>query len=196
MTTIIPVGFSNLHIRWRLSSDPQEMSSAIGFSSGPGRTVEQDAADLSNAMLTSGLSAAANFLSVYTFTGVTVERQTSTGILVASTESATVGTMAGSPLPNNCAHLIDKITNFGGRKQRGRMFWVPCYEPETGIDHQGNMATARQAIIDARFDTYLSSMAALDLDAVLLHSSPADTPTPIVALRLQQQIATQRERMR
>lgn len=196
MTIVIPEGFSNGHIRYSLSSDPEEMTTAIGFSSAPGTSGEEEAFLLINSLSDAGLIDPAVFMSVYTFLGVRVERQTETGTLVTEVDEPVVGTMAGAPLPNNCAHLIDKVTNAGGRAFRGRMFWPPCFVAETGIDHQGNMAVGSQNDLTLVFEAWRDAMVTNSIPAVLFHSNPALTPTLITSLRMQQQIATQRERMR
>lgn len=196
MSIVIPDGFSNGHIRWVLSSDPQEMTTAIAFSSAPGTTPAEEAEIFNGAVSTGGLVTPSAVCDVYTYVGVRVERQTISGTIVSEVSQVIPGSMAGGCLPNNCAHLVDKLTNFGGRKQRGRMYFPPMYVLEGGIDHQGNMSTGSAADLTAAMELFRLAMVSAGIPPVLLHSSPADTPTLITGLRMQQQIATQRERMR
>lgn len=196
MTIHIPAGFSNGHIIYSLSSDPEEMTTAIGFSSAPGTTPEEEADIFAASLSTGGIVLAAVMCNQYTYKGVRVERMTSTGMLVTDAVRSTVGTMAGGCLPSNCAHLVDKITGNGGRQFRGRMFFPPLFVVETAIDHMGNMAASSAGDLTSTFEMWRLAMVAGGIPPVLFHSNPALTPTLITGFRFQQQIATQRERMR
>lgn len=196
MTIHIPSGYSNGHFRFVLAGDPQEMTTSIGFSSAPGETPEDEAAIFRAAMSASTLLNAGSILVDYTYTGVRVERMTDTGLIVSEINTPIVGTQAGGCLPNNCSFLMDKVTNSGGREFRGRMFWPPMFVNEANVDKNGFISSVSAASLTTSAQTWRAGMVSNGIPPVLFHSNPALTPTLITSFRFQQQIATQRERMR
>lgn len=196
MTIHIPDGFSNGHLRFTLGGDPQEMTTAIGFSSAPGTTPEEEAELFRAAFSLTSLSSAGAICAAYTYAGVRVERQTSTGTIVTEENVGTAGTGSGNCLPSNCALLVDKVTSSGGRAFRGRMFFPPIYVAEDIVDHNGYINAGTVTTLQTTFNTWRAAMVSDGIPPVLFHSNEALTPTLITSLHFQPQIATQRERMR
>lgn len=106
------------------------------------------------------------------------------------------GGLSVSQTAPQVAILINKITTFGGRSGRGRMF-VPS-ATETDILPSGALDGPYRAAWQAEADQLLASMATADLPAMLLHSedSPAPNPYIVQSLVVASTCATQRRRVR
>ncbi len=106
----------------------------------------------------------------------------------------------GNPqLPQNSALLVRKITNRGGRRGRGRMFF-PYLLAEGNVNEVGDFATVPRNTLQAVLDQVLTDLQAIGAGPVLLHESTGVTapgsPDPIVSLVVDGRIATQRRRLR
>lgn len=122
---------------------------------------------------------------------------------------AVVGGEVGNCAPQNCAYLLSKRSNYGGRRGQGRMYLPGVAEGDVspvgiiGAGRLGTLATAAATWL-ARFGTG----ALTDVVPVILHSFkieeglPVPVPTtlpppyPITAMGLSTSIATQRLRLR
>ena len=97
--------------------------------------------------------------------------------------------------PPNCAYLISKRTSLGGRHGRGRIF-MPGVD-EGNVDPNGFLEpgelTQKQGLADSWFEE--PGMFGF-FPMVLLHTGSTPAPTIVSALSVQQQIATQRQRLR
>jgi len=192
MTLLIPPGFAQAAFRISLSGDPEEMITTVGVDIAGTGQVEADAmrtwfiatfpvGDLSNQ---------------FTFRGVTLRvGQDGAPPVVIEAPANHVGTaVSAGALPNNCAYLVRKNTNRGGRQGRGRMYWPTFIGSEEEIDQRGMLSALAIDDLGDRFTSLASQV-----DLVLLHDdqSPGpNTPDAIVGLVLDNQIATQRRRMR
>lgn len=105
-------------------------------------------------------------------------------------------------LPQNCATLIRKNTELGGRRNRGRMF-IPAMLAEGEVDNVGVIEATSVGIFQDNADAFLdelTSIVAFPMTMVVLHGSegisePGD-PTPVSSLTVDPIIATQRRRLR
>jgi len=112
------------------------------------------------------------------------------------------GTGGTGVLPSNCALLVSKVTDFAGRKYRGRMYW-PSMLAEGNVDINGVIDGAVVTALQGHFDDLFA-----DLDAVsgaspaLLHDKVTDdviddTPATLLSsFIVKPKIATQRRRLR
>lgn len=196
MGTVIPLGYSNVRYLFQC----QGITDPTGFSVGDGLLGGLTAAEIPNAaqlaLRTSGIGAAANMLAGWTFVGCVSTTMTSSGPVVHSFFDDEVGTIAQNGVPPNCAMLVNKQTALGGRKNRGRIFFPPITFLASSVDDAGFVATAQVSNFQTKLNLWHTEMTNLNLVPVLLHSSPADEPTPISSFLLQTQLATQRRRMR
>lgn len=106
----------------------------------------------------------------------------------------TGGASGGNPA---AAILFHKITARGGRRGRGRGYW-PCIIKAAYTD-DGQVPSGTQTSWNGILTSFLNGMAAADLPLVLLHSDvvpESDAPEPILQLRVDNRIATQRRRLR
>lgn len=120
--------------------------------------------------------------------GTTAGDLSGTGVLSGNGGADIVST------PPNVAALVLKATLFGGRKNRGRMYW-PWATQETDVDEAGNWNPA--SVVNFQ-DAMSGFHAALDTEGfpmVILHGD-GSTPTPVSQLNVQGVIATQRRRVR
>lgn len=104
------------------------------------------------------------------------------------------GDEAELPLPNNTAYLLQKRSEEGGRRGRGRMF-VPGV-PASDVTGAGVLASTRIAALTTRAAQFLSDLEDLGTPMVLFHSVAPFDPTPVILLTPAQKVATQRTRMR
>jgi len=108
-----------------------------------------------------------------------------------------VGTSGFPCPPPNCAHLVRKKTGRSGKQHRGRMYVPACLAPESTINDAGVWdAEISFATHAGHFQSWLDDMYSKFLPMVILHNDPAEPPTPVTTLQLQQLLATQRRRMR
>lgn len=110
--------------------------------------------------------------------------------------SATSGTASTATVAPNTSALIHKNTALGGRAGRGRMFQPGM--PETEIDQSGTMNETWRGALETEWNTFFSTLAIENVEAVVLHgdTSPISTPTPITSISVDVRVATQRRRLR
>jgi hypothetical protein len=116
----------------------------------------------------------------------------------ATGPSATAGTtVAGgasaSTVSPNVAILVKKVTNLGGRKNRGRFYWPG------GVDTQITQAGALDSTAVVNWanamDALYADLVTGDCQPVLLHGD-ATSPTTIEDFIVDGTVATQRRRLR
>lgn len=114
-----------------------------------------------------------------------------------SVGSAGIGTVAGEPLPTQCAGIISLHTSLAGRRQRGRI-----YLPFPGEDSSTNpgvptgaYVTAAQTLANALFTTIVAGVGGntSNLDPVIFHRS-TNTADVITRKEAKTAWATQRRR--
>lgn len=106
------------------------------------------------------------------------------------------GTKTGDGAPPATCALISKLTAFGGRSGKGR--WYLPGLAESDINNSGQLENAFITGANVALLAFLNAVEARDVTLVILHNpgSPLTIPTPIDALIVQQQVATQRRRNR
>lgn len=92
--------------------------------------------------------------------------------------------------------LVQKLTGFGGRQGRGRLY-IPGVS-ESLIDPSGVIAGGLVSTAQAAFDDFFDKLTADDLVPVLLHAetSPVSTPYHMDGFSVAAIAATQRRRIR
>jgi len=191
VSLIIPPGFAQVLLRYRLANDPEEMLASYAVS------VDGDPIDIAGAISTAHITAfpAASMSDQWTYVGVTLRVGQDGGPpVVVELLEGLQGTATDPPLPNNCAYLIRKQTARGGRQGRGRMYLPPFILSEGSIDANGMLQETDRSNLQG-----LISEVCETAPPFLLHdeSSPgSSTPDAIVGFVAQIQLATQRRRMR
>lgn len=195
----IPAGFLEATFIFRVTGLTRDSTWSLGMDddSFASHTPVDMATTIRSAFVASGRPyAAANVQTGWTFKGVSVTKMIDTGPLIGQSLSDIVGTMTGGPVPPNSSILMNKSTDEGGRRGRGRAFLPPVHIGESGIDQAGFMTAANASAITAFYDAAAVALNTAGYHWVLFHSSSPFTPTPITANPIQTQLATQRRRMR
>lgn len=192
----IPLEFGEAWFSFAISGDNEPMYSHLAY--GVSATVTQAAV---NAGFQAFIDAfKVRFSASLTLTGGHFLEQTTAGIRRwDAVVTAAVGTGGGTPLPNNCAYLVKKSTDLGGRRNRGRMY-LPC-PSEADVDGAGLVLSASVTALNVQTAKLLPGGAIHTAfgvlgDPVVLHESGSQTPATISSLTCQTKIATQRRRMR
>lgn len=172
------------------------MGCSLGLQGDIGATAETIADEVYSAFVTTFVSSPAAIITGWTFEGVSVTRTTGGDPVNWEVLVPIVGTGGGESLTVNTAILVRKNTASGGRKQRGRMFVPPFNTNEGDVTAAGFLDGTYLASQNDGWADFLTSLAADDVFPWLLHTDPADAPTPITSLLVQPQVATQRRRMR
>lgn len=122
-----------------------------------------------------------------------------------SGESFGTGDIAGgqtaSMLPTNCAILVQKRTDFAGRKNRGRFFFPGVPGDSIQLNVNGNVLTepkraAFQTACDAFYDSLKSASDGDPINPMILHPVGTDVSTEVTAFAVVTTLATQRGRLR
>jgi len=196
VTVVLPVQFGIGRWHFALTNDPEEMVMTIGFEAGTGVTTQACADAFYNAWTTAHPTSGTD--SAYTFNRSTVTLMQPGGLQVAAKGPPIQGSGGSiNSLPNNCALLVRKVTGFSARKMRGRMYQPPFNFDESGVDRNGLLAGATLTTMTSRYHTLFTTLTGgpTILSLRVLHSD-ATSPTVITDLVPQQQIGTQRNRMR
>lgn len=200
MGVIIPEGYGQLVYRFAGLGDNEEMVTTIGtkldIAVGPATAqLKLNAAD--DAFLAQFPASA--IITNYTFKGgrLYVARPGDVNAVFEDTR-AVAGSLAGSPMPSNCAFLMSKLTGVAGRRNRGRSYWPPIFTGESIVDQNGDIVAGSVTALSTKFEALRVALVGLGMTPVVLHSVPITTevPTPCVTWSCQSKIATTRHRMR
>lgn len=202
MPLVIPPGFAQCSIEIQNSGDPQPWYVTHGI----------DVSEMGGDFLAAGVHVIESFATGWLSFLRTTSRVTGVFLTIGSdggnytlyvTPTApVVGTSTAEKLPQNCAYLVQKVTARPGRSGKGRCF-LPGVAPESAVDDVGVIAPASLVSFQSACDDWLDALAnatgADKTPMVLLHNSGipgGSTPSPVIALRADSRIATQRRRLR
>lgn len=192
MTLVIPPGFANAAFRYSLTGDPEVMVTTCGF------VLDGDPADLANGLVVGHNAefAAGTISADWTFLGVHLAvGQDGAPPVTVEANVPRAGSGGAQNIPNNCAYLLRKLTGFGGRTGRGRMYIPPFFASEADISRTGMVTEPTRTNMENNWRNVL----ALELQPVLFHDDAGAgpfVPTPITQFVMDARIATQRRRMR
>jgi hypothetical protein len=200
----IPPGFFNAIFKFSIAGDSEEMSWALAWDT-PDPVADADGlAELVSINFSEAAGyGSGHWYSQWVHTGVHVVVGND-GPPIVGTYIASVAGTGGSnaTLPQNCALICKKTTGFGGRKYRGRFYMPPISLAEADVNNVGmidsGVVTAVQGYVDAWLADTLSALGAAQGTTALhlLHSSANPDPTPVTNVQVENQIATQRRRLR
>lgn len=191
---LIPTGFAQVNLKHVVlgSEHPAEVTLGINNSGAAGTLIEQ-AEIIRDAWQEWWVASMATALF---FTGVRIkEGPNATGAAVEIAATGQGGGTAGA-CPPNVAVLVHKLTPYGGRTGRGRMY-LPGI-PEENVDSGGNISSSWLADRQSNLNSFWAELVAADLDPVLLHSEETAVSDPFVitSFAVQSKVATQRRRLR
>lgn len=188
---VIPDGFGEARIEWVVPGTAGPGLTVLGFEDGtPATAADAVALQIRDDMRDDICPQMANayFLSTVTVNinrGGTIEQGLATGL--------DNGSLTGAACTPNVSFLIRKRTGLAGRKYRGR--WYLPGVVETDVDAAGLISSTRQNALQLAVNAFKTDMGAATHELVLLHSD-ATVPTAITSLPVEQQVATQRRRLR
>lgn len=128
-------------------------------------------------------------------TKVTARRRISVSdVAIGELDVNVPGTQGGDAISPQVALLVSKTSGLAGRSNRGRMY-IPG-QSESNVDGAGTVLSTFRTTAQGAMDTFLGDLDTLETPMVILHNDPADTPTVVTALTVQNKVATQRRRLR
>ncbi len=107
---------------------------------------------------------------------------------------ATSGTKGGAVVSPNVTYLVRKVSELGGKRNRGRLYY-PC-PTEAQVLEGGGLAAAAVTAMTAAWQDFLAAINLGGENMAILHSSLPSAPTAISAMFCESQVATQRRRLR
>jgi hypothetical protein len=196
VSLLIPAGYSQMNLVWQGTTNDRPCEVALGFHGPPGE-LPADAADdiYSAAIATNSIFQASQQSTTWRFLGVKVMTMTESGPTTGELLLSVVGTLSVANPPINCAVLLRKNTDLGGRTNRGRIFAPPTELNESEVDYLGNMTSTAVTRHLTHWNNFVSGLDAVGKTLRLYHTASA-VPTVVNSLSVQQLIATQRRRMR
>lgn len=191
----IPAGYAQANFVFAGASVPTGAEVTLGLNVGTyGGTATDAAGDVNGAWDTANI----NTLQVITCELVRVVVKfgpTATGPTGINTNVVS-GTDASPGTPANFSYLVHKVTAFGGRAGRGRMY-IPGVD-ETQVNDAGDIDSTLTDAMTTAMGVFRDELNTADLEPVLLHGedSPITLPSPITAFVCDGVGGTQRRRMR
>lgn len=207
MSFEIPPGYAHCAVELRMVGDPDPWYCTWGVEQPPGGTAATIANHCFRAWEAGPLALQEDDLTLAQAV-VKLGVVDSPPLMGYSTARNASGGAAGSTnfLPQNCALLVDKLSDLGGRRGRGRMY-VPGILGEGTVDSVGNIANP--VVYELAFETFFAALQSnmegtanpgtVGLDMVILHHdqpTPGVPPTVVTNLHVQNVISTQRKRLR
>jgi len=190
----VPIGYVDVWMRYLQAGDPEPMYTSLGFEIEEPPFTQANALALSNFLndcLGPVISGDVNW------TGSLCKVGSDGGDLIYEVSTFDPGGVASAPLPNNCAVLVRKRTEIGGKRGRGRMF-IPGVSRE-GVDGAGMLNTGTKNAWSAATALIFNANGTANTNVgqpVLFHQTPPYEPSVIVSLSVHPKISTQRRRMR
>jgi hypothetical protein len=187
---VIPVGFSQLTLRWALSGSSQTAEVVFGLNFADPADVQQVADSIPFNL---------NQVVSSSYTYVHAQARVADGAIFEKIYTDVGGGPAAQTPPNTC-FLLRKVTSLPGRKNKGRMY-LPG-PSETSVDHTGLLTTTLVNSVNTQANNLLTAIAGAPPGGfgvmVILHNefAPQPAPTNVDQLVCQQLVATQRRRLR
>jgi hypothetical protein len=107
------------------------------------------------------------------------------------------GVSGHNSAPPNCAALLHKRTQRGGRRGRGRAFF-PWVLDEATVNEAGQIESGWLANLQEGANNWLAALAASERDMVILHSEGVTStglPNTVTSIQVDPLIGTQRRRL-
>lgn len=200
MGVVIPVGFGQWTLPFSLAADLEPMVITCGFQDDGVTNANSIADQITNPLFATPTFAASSYPVQYTIGPAEVVVNRTMGTFAGVGTTIRAGTGAQQVLPNNCAILVSKLTNRGGRRGRGRLYLPPAFIAEGNVTVNGSLLASVRDSITLDFETWRAAVTATPFDLQLLHSDPPvgspPPPDPIVGFICSGTIATQRTRLR
>ncbi len=194
----VPAGFAEIIYRFTIAGDAEEMLTSWGIGNELNQNWTADhasqLADVYGTTMRTRQSGDCVFRGVYLRAGPDNEGPQFTA------DRNLPGTGTGVSLPPNNAALLQKRSNVGGRRNRGRNY-IPGV-PVADVNQAGVWGTGKQAVWQTAASNWLAETAARAFvsEVVIFHTTAAGVPglppTVVESITVPTKIATQRRRMR
>ena len=202
MAIVIPTGYAQVTFNWQHTLSSRGWSTVLGVSHD-----SAGAADIAETAIdawTGNLAIVQD--SSITFESVTVRMGPNSGATPGITLEVPVNEFGSTNLVGiaaNCTLLVRKLTNFGGRANRGRNYW-PGFLAESMVGEIGDVDPTIVSNFQTIFVDFFGDMASGNgattalTPNVILHdeASPATTPSTVTAVQVDSIIGSQRRRIR
>lgn len=201
MAQVIPVGFAHVGIQFSNSGDPDPWYVTMGLDvSDAGGDME----GVANTLATGWEGSLIGGMSTTTrLSGVQIRLGQDGGVPLTTFWPFNIaGGSSAAKLPQNCALLVQKVTQRPGRPGKGRIF-IPNILSEGDVDTVGTITGSVRTELQGYFNDFLEFLADPNplppVQPVLLHNAGTPggtTPSPITSWTVNGVIATQRRRLR
>jgi hypothetical protein len=195
----IPAGSAQINMVFEADGDSEPMLCTMGYTSG---LLGSEPVAIANHFFNSWVATFLQEQSVdITLVRCDVVRGPSPDPLTfSSTEDPQPGFSTGGSAIVNTAVLVQKRTNLGGRRNRGRMF-IPCPDISGSVSVAGVLPSGELGEWQDRADAFLAAINEAESpdpvgDLALLHATGSSAATSITALTVAPKVATQRRRLR
>lgn len=186
---IIPPGFANL--TWKFIDAAGGFASfSVAYVVSPPIVTDDlnTAFTATEGALTDVLSTSSQFLGIHALIGNDGPK-----LVADSDEPPASGGRGQDMCPPNVSHLIKKKTEFAGRRFRGRIY-VPDVA-EGHVTDQGTLdSTELSLLAEVANQLFTGNWGSIG-DPVVLHTHPANDPTPLVDMLAETFVGTQRRRL-
>jgi hypothetical protein len=206
----IPVGFALVKFEFSAVGLARPMCTTLGFGRHDGDPDPLDPTTLANDVARrfgtvfpkTVLGTQWNFQGCSAYVQEMVDSQS---VGHSDADTAFGGTWNQGTPPANSAMLVEKHTDRGGKRYRGRCYFPPCYisagKQRSDGFLDGGEFQENQIRLDNFFGSLVTAGEGRGYQPMLFHGSPDESeisifPTAIRALVLDRQLATQRKRMR
>lgn len=201
MPMTIPSGFAEATFLFRLTDDPETMTTSLGVKHVDLTTAETLAEQLSIPWAT---WVEGTWGTDYQFIGVDVTLNEDGDLFTGEFRQVSTGIAATNHPVQNTALLVRKNTGVAGRSNRGRMYVPPGRLAEADVNNVGMIDSVDFDTISGEIDTLYDDLVALTgvEYLALLHAELAGgvpnpaAPVEITSFQLDQRVATQRRRLR
>jgi hypothetical protein len=193
---IIPEGFCNVRFLFQCEGVTDPMGFSIACQPDIGEDAQSTAVWWGGVLIVELWPSPVGLLSPWTYVGTVATKTVAGEPQIGQSTLNYEGTGSAAGVQVNTAILIRKITGRGGRKQRGRFFYPPVDLEESIVDQAGRITTSEVVSYQSAWDDIHAAAVTNGFPPWLLHSDPADEPTPITGFQVQSLCATQRRRMR
>lgn len=192
--SVIPSGYSELSMEFDIPGDAGPAIVVLGLQP-PGATSIDDQADDLETILNTTPGLKTSLASAVEISRFVLRFTSSPGVTeIVERTLGYPGLQAGATSPPQVALLVQKSTGIAGRKNRGRMY-VPGLV-DTGVEDDGRLTSVYQGQWQTGITAFGNSLSTAGYLPVILHTSAADTPTPVQQFIVASKVATQRRRLR
>ncbi len=106
------------------------------------------------------------------------------------------GSRSSQPPSPQVSMVVKKKTALVGRRHRGRFYVPAAFLVAADVGPSGVIGATPLGVLQARFNTFISNIAANLTPMVICHVEAPFTPDPVLTLTCEQMIGTQRRRVR